>query len=249
MKVQLSVFYLMILFMISGCSQEEGILSSRSEKAPKTALEPERVDTLITNGISETAFKDAFGEPKGSIVKGSTQILLYDDFQVTLEKGVVVDIPESMQQIYADRNEPSAIDKLKEATSKIAAPQEIKAALAKRKAYKLLNAQGEPVNHTALVITGKVTVVEFLNEEVDSCLLVDDELQNLLKSYEYAALQKVDIGSWDSEVSKAYHITTVPDIRMLDRYGNLVSQPITRLEMVDGRVDLARVVDSLEKMK
>lgn len=252
MKVKMAVSCMTVLTLITGCDRDDGqeafnkltsSMKQHKEDKQKPVLKP---DTNITNGMSETEFKSVFGEPKGSITKGSKEILMYDDFQVALINGSIVDIPENINEICAELNEPSALDKLKNLPNQIPAPQELKEALAKRKSYTLLNSKNEPIDHTSLLTTGKVTVVEFYADELEACHTVNAELEKLITKFDLIELRKIEIGEWNSETAKKYHITTVPDIRVLNQYGFLVSQPVTRIEIVDEKIDLSRVAEAIE---
>ena len=200
----------------------------------------------ITNGMAEAEFKSVFGEPKGSIATGKSETLQYKDFRVTLTNGTIINLPENISAIYVIHNKPSALEKIKELPKQIPAPKELKSALAKKKSFKVLDSKNDPVDHTSLVSSGTVTVVEFYSPDLEACQLVDEGLEKLLAEYDHVELRKIQIDSWNSEIARQYHINSVPDIRILDQYGYLVSQPITRIEKIDGQLDLSRVAEAVD---
>lgn len=200
----------------------------------------------ISNGISASVFFEIFGEPKAMISQGTKQILQYHDFRATLTNEIITELPENINDKYAYRKQPTTLEKIKELPKSIPATQNLKAALAKRKAHTLLDSKNQPVDHSSLLTTGKVTVIEFYSPELEACQQVDQGLETVLAKYDQVELKKIQIDSWNSETAKQYHINSVPDIRVLDQHGFLVSQPVTRIEKVDDQIDLSRVIDAVE---
>lgn len=229
-----------------GCSKESPNNNSGSENA-NSEHTSESLETSITNGMPVSEFLRIFGEPKGRLSSGSKEWMLYEDFQVSLFHNTVNDIPGDIEHIYEDLTAPSTLEKIKDVKISIPAPRELKAALAKRKSFAILDSQGNPVDHSKLVASGKVTVVEFSVAGSPGSALIASNLTHITSAYEDVAFKQVDIVSWDSDISRQYHIGSVPDIRVLDPYGNLISQPVTRLETVEGHVDLERVKVAIEK--
>lgn len=249
MNVKITASCMAVLTLIAGCNREDGdiTLNRPASSMKQNKDNSAKTGITITNGISETEFKSVFGEPKGSITRGPKETLLYDTFQVALLNGTIIDIPENMNEICAKLNKPSPFEKLRKLPQQIPAPQELKEALAKRKSFTLLNSKSEPVDHTSLLTTGKVTVVEFFSDDLEACHLVNTALEELLHAYDQVELRTIEIDSWNSDIAKQYHINTVPDIRILDPYGFLVCQPVTRIEVVDDKIDLSRVQEALDK--
>ncbi len=233
------------LSLLVGCSEQtQNPVGSENADSANTS---EPVATSITNGMPVAEFLRIFGEPKGRLSRGSKELMLYEDFQVSLVDNTVNDIPVDMEQIYKDLTAPSTLDKIKDVKISIPAPRELKAALAKRKSFAILDSHGNPVDHSKLVSSGKVTVVQFYVEGSPGSALIQSNLTDITSAYERVAFKQIDIVSWDSDLSRKYHIGSVPDIRVLDPYGNLISQPVTRLETVEGHVDLERVKVAIEK--
>lgn len=245
MKTKLVLPGLFSLALITGCTQQPQTTVEPNQPADTTTQPAEQVS--ITNGMPATEFLVLFGEPKGQMTSGSKEWFLYDGFQVSHQDGTISDVPENIDQIYADLTAPSTLEKIKEVKISIPAPEGIKAALAKRKAYTITDSQGHTVDHTELVTTGKLTVVEFSVEGSEAGDLIATNLQSLVSEYENVEFLMVDIVEWNSEISKQYHIGSIPDIRVLDAYGNLLAQPITRIEETDGEIDLTRVKEAIEK--
>ena len=224
-------------------NQPEKVIIQGQEEKSEIVIPP---DLVISNGIPAELFYEIFGEPKGSIAVGGKETLHYDDFRVTLTNNTIVDLPENINEMFAEKTKPTTFDKLKEATRQISAPQELRAALAKRKAFTLYNSKNEPVDHTSLVSIGKVTVVHFHAPDLDDSVKVNNALELMLAEEEMVELKKIEIDSWNAEAAKAYHINTVPDIRVLDQHGFLISQPVTRIEVVDDKIDLSRVKEAID---
>lgn len=246
MNTRLTLLSSVSLTLLMGCSRQE---QTAAAPKPKPAAEAPAEKTNITfrSGMPLAEFKERFGEPKGQLINGSKEWLLYDGFEVSHRNGTVSDLPEDIDRLYAEHIEPTPLEKIKDVTTSMPAAHELKAALAKRKAFTVLDSQGEPVDHSELAGGSKVTVVEFTSSESADAALITASLNQIIEAYEEVELRQVDIGSWDSDISKRYHVGSVPDIRILDAYGNLTAQPVTRLEAVEGRIDFDRVKTAIEK--
>lgn len=248
MNTKLTLLSSVFLTLLMGCGRQEQTTAA-AEPDPAAKAPAAEAGITFSNGMTLAAFQQRFGEPKGELINGSKEWLLYDGFEVSQRNGTVRDLPEDIDRLYAEHTKPSPLEKIKDVTTSIPAAHELKAALAKRKAFIVLNSQGEPVDHSDLVSTGKVTVVEFTSSGSADALRVSVNLNRMIEDYEDVELRQVDIGSWDSETARRYHVSSVPDIRILDAYGNLTAQPVTRIEAVDGHMDFDRVKAAIDKTR
>ena len=236
----------LLLALAVGCDKKEAmeVLSSIKPK-PKMKIPAGTDMQSVTNGISEKEFCKIFGEPQGRVSSGENAQLFYADFQVSVQEGAVYDIPEKLTRMYAKKKKPSALKKITDVKIDIPASKELETAFAKQKFYPYHDSQGKPVDHSELITSGKVTVIEFVLEENPACARIDREMEALIKTFEGVEFLKVNILGWNSDISKTYHIGSVPDIRILDAYGNLVAQPIIRIGELDGQINLSRVKEAI----
>lgn len=84
---------------------------------------------------------------------------------------------------------------------------------------------GEPIDHSALITKGKITVVVFYLPWCDPWRELSIPLEVLVKSNQDVILKKVDIERWGSLTSKKYNAKRVPDVRVFDRQGRIVGYP------------------------
>lgn len=87
-----------------------------------------------------------------------------------------------------------------------------------------LIARAEPVELTAHLPAGKVTVVDFYAEWCGPCRQLAPWLENFVAGDPDVVLRKVDIVGWQSPVARQYQIRGVPHLQIYDRHGRKVGE-------------------------
>lgn len=214
---------------VSGTTGQE--ISGPADKVDPTPL--------LTNGMTEEEVYLLAGKPKGIMIFDSRTVLLYSGAQIDIENGVVVGLPENFSDTHGKTGFRfgSILDSFKKITVEPVAAllrksDEERAQKAAEKAFFLMDKDGEPVDHAGLVQTGKVTVVIFYTDWCTSYKQMEPDLSALMKETPDAALKMVNIDNGASTISKQYAVTFIPNVRVFDRYGNLVAKPTSDLKLV-----------------
>lgn len=84
-----------------------------------------------------------------------------------------------------------------------------------------VNEPGEVVEIDAILVPGKVTLVDFWAEWCKACKHLDAELDRSLAGVAGVAVRKVDIHSASSPVARYYDIGVLPHLRIYDRAGKM----------------------------
>jgi len=85
-----------------------------------------------------------------------------------------------------------------------------------------VNEPGQEVDVAAVLVPGKVTVVEFFATWCAPCREVEAKMLAMMANNDGVALRKVDIGEdTDSSVARQHEINAVPSVRIYDRDGVL----------------------------
>ncbi len=77
-------------------------------------------------------------------------------------------------------------------------------------------APGAMVDIEQYTVAGYVTIVDFWAEWCAACKVIEDELRVEL-AQEAVVVRKVDVGTGDSEVARAYQLGALPHLRIFDR--------------------------------
>jgi thiol-disulfide isomerase/thioredoxin len=91
---------------------------------------------------------------------------------------------------------------------------------------------GQPVDLLPLMPDGKVTVVDFYADWCGACRQTGPYLERLAAQDPQVALVKVNIGDWQTPVTRQFDIRSVPNIRVFDRRKAQVGSPTHDLRLV-----------------
>jgi len=107
----------------------------------------------------------------------------------------------------------------------------------------LLNKKKQEIIHDALIVTRKITIVNFYSPESSTCLKLTQSLETFIKKQPEITLRNILIEDWSEETPHRYAVTSLPDVRVFDKKGFLVALPTSVLSEVERAVTLAREND------
>ncbi|MEN7973385.1 MAG: thioredoxin family protein [Verrucomicrobiota bacterium] len=236
----------------------------KSDSTPAGKTKSAEAETTVANGMTEQDLIAVLGEPKGIISGGSKKTLMYDGVQIEILNGRVVNLPadfstqlkegqkeqEKKESFWARQKKKGLVlhggDWMKPAERK---RRQTSPAPAVRKPAKKINApsryvmrgkDNRPIDHSRYVRRGQVTVVDFYADWCGPCRALAPELDKLIKNHKGVVLQKVNIGNWGSSVAERYNVTSVPNVRIFDRNGNMVAPPTSSLRTIDANIKRAK---------
>lgn len=206
---------------LSGCSRET---NKRPDSSSPDATRPH-------DGMTEEELIMAIGKPKGEISSGKRRVLIYDGVQIEIHDGIATNVPpnvhEKIRKAIARRKERESESGTKKKSKKATArpaPSSGNVTVAP-KGYIMRNESGTPIDHSAYLTPGSITVVDFYAEWCGPCKSLAPELERIVREHPGVTLRKVDIGNWGSTVAKRYNVNSVPNVRVFDRNGNMVGPP------------------------
>jgi len=84
---------------------------------------------------------------------------------------------------------------------------------------------GSPVDLRAHLVPDKLTLFDFYAEWCQSCAALAPELERLADDNpDQLALRKIDVVSWESEVTRQFSISSLPHLKLYDQQGALLAQ-------------------------
>ena len=100
-------------------------------------------------------------------------------------------------------------------------PEEERSALDIRSA-----SDGAKIDLSAVVVAGKVTVIDYWAEWCSPCHLLDARLQHFVKANPDVAVRRVNVGKWDNDAAKQatreFRLEALPYVRVYDAKGKFV---------------------------
>jgi thiol-disulfide isomerase/thioredoxin len=96
------------------------------------------------------------------------------------------------------------------------------------------------VELSSLLVTGKITVIDFYADWCAPCRRLAPQLEALVAQDADVYLRKVDIVDWKKPVVKQYGIGSVPNVRVYDRSGRLVGRPSSSMEVIRQNIAKAK---------
>ena len=85
---------------------------------------------------------------------------------------------------------------------------------------------GAKVDLSAVVVPGKITVLDYWAEWCSPCHLLDARLQHLVKARPEIAVRRVNVGKWDNDAARQatreFRIEALPYVRIYDAKGRFV---------------------------
>jgi len=100
--------------------------------------------------------------------------------------------------------------------------------------------QGQPVNLTDFIVTGKITLFEFTSEYCPPCRAFAEVLLQLHQQSADLAVVKVDINrpevhkiDWQSPVAQQYGLQSIPFFKIVGPNGQLIAEGKPARDQVD----------------
>jgi len=189
----------------------------------------------LSNGQSEAEVVGILGDPKGRMEAGDQTMLLYDGGTIELVDGKTVGLDAEFAERFSKagkvrKHRIPDVTKLKPKPKNKAEPRTIV----------LRDKSGNPINHSSLVVPGRVTVVDFYATWCGPCKRIAPILKTMTDRDSDVVLRKVDIGNWGSRVTKQYNVSSVPDVRVFDSSGRLVAPPSSNPDVIKQNIELAK---------
>lgn len=200
---------------------------------------------------------EAYGKPYGSVTKKGTEVLFYDGGSIDIRDGQVVRIDSFFTERAEQREKERAFEAGQRArglvkyrgewmkpSKKEQLEREQKEEEAKRQAardaVRIISNGGRRIGLGALLVPGKVTIVDFYADWCGPCRRISPQLEKLAREDPDVVLRQVDIVSWHSDVAKQYSLHSIPSIRVYDRTGRQVGQPTAGMQAVRRNVSRAK---------
>lgn len=208
----------------------------------------------LSNGQSEAEVTAILGKPVGRMESGSRTVLLYAGGNIELLDGKAVNLDSGFAERFAKTKKADRRRAAYEAEQrskglllfegKWISPEEQTALLKKREASArtavVRDEKGNPIDHSALTVPGRVTVVDFYATWCGPCRRLAPVLNAMTAGDPEVVLRKVDIGNRGSPVVRKYNIPSVPDVRVFDRQGRLVAPPGSNPEAIRKNIEQAK---------
>lgn len=208
----------------------------------------------LSNGQSEAEVAAILGKPIGRMESGKRTVLLYAGGSIELLDGKTVNVDAGFSERFAQAKKENERRSAYEAEQRGKGrvyfdgrwiSTEEQAALERERESLVRTAvvqdeKGNPVDHSALTVPGKVTVVDFYATWCGPCRRLAPVLEAMIANDPEVVLRKVDIGNWESPVVRRYNIPSVPNVRVFDRKGRLTAPPSSNPDTIRGNIEQAK---------
>ena len=176
-------------------------------------------------GSPPEALFDARGKPSSVMDAGSFRVLVYDEFRVKVVDDKIVAY-EPIRD-YATK-------------TKAASTQASGGAQGGPELVGEIRNQGQRQDIAALLVKGKVTVVDFFADWCGPCKQLDPKLRQMVRNEDGVYLRKVDIVDWKSPIVQQIGIKFVPYVAVFDGSGRLVGTPSADMSEIRANVAKAK---------
>ncbi len=203
----------------------------------------------------------AFGQPSGQLTSGEEEILTYPGGIITIVNNQVSYIDSNFVGRLEERRQEdifkvkqrakglvfhqgrwiSAKEKAQLERKKILAERErvIKEKL-RQEPIMVFSAGGQAIDINKVIVPGKVTIIDFYADWCGPCRAMSPYLEQLAKTDEDVFLRKIDIVDWSTPVVKQFGLSSIPNVRVFNRRGQMVGQPTYSFEKVKDYVTQAK---------
>ncbi len=243
------IFWISILtVLLCGCDVREQPKKEPVSEIPAiTSVPPVKTEQPEVTIPSKPALSDKqtiasirglLGEPDGEMTLGERTILLYSGEALEFTSGKWTNPQPDIQEKIAAKKKP-----LTKQVAVQAAPAEKKPAVPPPVIVRPFAApvtENDPSEYSALLIPGKITVIDFYATWCGPCKQLAPILDDIIRKQPNTVLRKVNIGNWGSSIAKKYNITSVPNVRVFDKNGHMVGTPTSRPDQITKNIEEAQ---------
>lgn len=227
-------------------SAEVGSSSPTGSKPVGTDPKRGTRDPESLAGRSPDEVEAALGKPSGKLQNTQGALWLYAEWRVQFDRDNHVLKAEKDKPVRLSKLDPqfaaSAEAVAKGASARAAAEDaaRIKAAALRDAKIKVVSNGGEEVDLATLLAPGKVTIVDFYADWCGPCKRISPQLEHLAKTDPDVVLLKIDIGKWETPVTRQFSIQSIPNIRVFGRGGVQLGDSTSDVDLVKSRVEQAK---------
>lgn len=192
---------------------------------------------LTGQGIVEV--QSALGKPMGKLQTGAGALWLYPEWKIQFDARNRVVKVERDAPVRATALDPqwaarlNAGDQAARARAAAEDAARIKARAGQESAaVRIVSNDGAAVDLPSLLVSGKVTIVDFFATWCGPCRQISPVLEKMAKDDPSVTLLKIDIVNWDRPVVKQFNISAVPNMVVFNGNKQPVGAPTSDVNAV-----------------
>src|SRR5438034_5500277 len=232
----------------SGQERPVGIQSPSAIASKPSSTDSKRGarDAQSLAGRSTDEVEAALGKPSGKLQNAQGALWLYSEWRVQFDHDSHVLQVEKDQPMRLSKLDPQFVASsdavAKGAYARAAADDaaRAKAAELQKERIRIVSNGGQQVDLPSLMAPGKITIVDFYAEWCGPCRRISPQLEQLAKTDPDVILLKIDVVNWNTPVIRQFGITSVPNMRVLDRSGKQLGDATHDVTLMMQRVEQAK---------
>lgn len=247
-----ATFSVALILLLSSCDFDLSSLRLPFMKNREEQIVVEEpVIPPLEAGVTEQEVRALLGEPSGFMKIGNKTTLLYKGEALEFINGKLTKSITNLQNRIEIRERASRENLgiiiegdelvLQEKNQAASLPKIDTPKLGRIVGVVLRDSQGNPIDHSALLTKGKITVVQFYATWCKPCKQLAPLLEEIVSGQDDVVLKKVDIGEWGSKITTQYNVSSIPDVRVFDALGRLIAPPTFEPDKISKQIERARI--------